>query len=356
MKSGLRFKSNILSKSHFLNCLRIEKRRVDRSKAPLSIVLFYFDQEEKKSGKFIQDFLGSVHRNTREIDIKGWVNHNVIGLILPDTDEKGVQCFVEKIANGNGDMNYSVITGTYPNHLFQKLLTEDQGKPDLYPLLLEDSVESSRFQHVLKRGIDIVGSLIGILLFSALMFVTALAIKGTSSGPVIFDQTRLGKKGARFRFYKFRSMYFNRDDRIHREYVEKLITGRHEKINQGNEQEPLYKMKDDPRVTRVGRILRKLSIDELPQLFNVLKGEMSLVGPRPPLPYEVEKYEPWHLRRILEVKPGMTGLWQVDGRSKTSFDDMVRLDLRYVQKWSLWLDLKILVKTVKAVICPKGAL
>ncbi len=114
-------------------------------------------------------------------------------------------------------------------------------------------------------------------------------------------------------------------------------------------------MKSDPRVTRVGKIIRKTSIDELPQFFNVLKGEMSLVGPRPPLPYEVEKYEPWHLRRILEVKPGITGLWQVDGRSKTSFDDMVRLDLRYVQNWSLWLDIKILLKTIRAVIRPKGA-
>jgi lipopolysaccharide/colanic/teichoic acid biosynthesis glycosyltransferase len=115
-------------------------------------------------------------------------------------------------------------------------------------------------------------------------------------------------------------------------------------------------MKSDPRVTRVGRIIRKTSIDELPQFFNVLKGEMSLVGPRPPLPYEVEKYQPWHLRRILETKPGITGLWQVRGRSTTSFDEMVRLDLRYVQNWSLWLDLKILLKTAKAVICPKGAL
>jgi lipopolysaccharide/colanic/teichoic acid biosynthesis glycosyltransferase len=114
-------------------------------------------------------------------------------------------------------------------------------------------------------------------------------------------------------------------------------------------------MKDDPRITRVGKIIRKLSIDELPQLFNVLKGEMSLIGPRPPLPYEVEKYQPWHLRRVLEMKPGITGLWQVNGRSRTSFDEMVRLDLRYVQNWSLWLDLKILLKTIKEVIHPHGA-
>jgi lipopolysaccharide/colanic/teichoic acid biosynthesis glycosyltransferase len=203
---------------------------------------------------------------------------------------------------------------------------------------------------------DIIGSLFGIFLSLPLMLGTALSIKITSPGPIIFRQSRFGRKGARFPFYKFRSMQWSVDDKIHREYVANLIKGNLNKINQGDEKEPLYKMKSDNRVTKVGRIIRKLSIDELPQFFNVLKGEMSLVGPRPPLAYEVEKYEPWHLRRILEVKPGMTGLWQVDGRSTTSFDDMVRLDLRYAQNWSLWLDIKILLKTVRAVLRPKGAL
>jgi lipopolysaccharide/colanic/teichoic acid biosynthesis glycosyltransferase len=202
---------------------------------------------------------------------------------------------------------------------------------------------------------DIAGSLVGLMLFSPLMFLTAIAIKVTSSGPIIFKQCRFGKKGIHFAFYKFRSMQSNADDQIHREYVTNLIKGDLEKINQGDEKTPLYKMKSDPRVTPVGGIIRKTSIDELPQFLNVLKGEMSLVGPRPPIPYEVEKYEPWHLRRILEVKPGITGLWQVDGRSTTSFDDMVRLDLRYVQNWSLWLDIKIILKTLKVFIRPNGA-
>jgi lipopolysaccharide/colanic/teichoic acid biosynthesis glycosyltransferase len=150
-------------------------------------------------------------------------------------------------------------------------------------------------------------------------------------------------------------MVWNTDDQIHREYVTNLINGDLEKINQGDKETPLFKMVSDPRVTRVGKIIRKTSIDELPQFFNVLKGEMSLVGPRPPLSYEVQKYEPWHLRRILEVKPGVTGLWQVSGRSTTSFDEMVRLDLRYVHNWSTWVDLKIILKTVKAVLGLKGA-
>ena len=356
MNNSWQLENNILSKSYFLNCLRIEKRRVDRSRASLSIALFYFPQGKTSGGNLIQGFLTSLCKNTREIDIKGWIDHDVIGLLLPDTDEKGVQCCIRKIANGDGELPYSVVTGTYPNYIFDKLLTEEKGRPDLFPLFLEDSVETFKFQYALKRGMDIVGSLVGILLSLPLMSLTAMAIKVTSPGPIIFKQSRLGRKGTRFSFYKFRSMYVNGNEQIHRDYVTNLIKGNLEKINQGDKNTPLYKMKSDPRITRAGKIIRKLSIDELPQFFNVLRGEMSLVGPRPPIAYEVEKYEPWHLRRILEVKPGITGLWQVDGRSKTSFDDMVRLDLRYAQNWSPWLDLKILLKTVRAVIRPQGAL
>ena len=346
---------NILSKSYFLECLRIEKRRVDRSKAPLSIALFSFGQKESNDSKLIQEFLTSIHKSTRETDIIGWIDCNVIGLLLPDTDKRGVQLCVEKIKNDNKSLPYSVSSGTYPDDLFDKLLAEDRDEPDFFPLDLDGSAKSQPFQTALKRIIDVIGSIVGLLLFSPLIFLTAGAVIATSSGPIFFKQSRFGMNGLRFSFYKFRSMYWNMDDSAHRQFVTDLIQGHLNDINQGDEKEPLYKMKSDSRITKVGRIIRKLSIDELPQLFNVLKGEMSLVGPRPPIPYEVEKYEAWHLRRILEVKPGMTGLWQVDGRSQTSFDDMVRLDLRYAENWSLWLDVKILLKTVRAVIRPKGA-
>ncbi len=346
---------NILPQSHFLNRLWFEKRRVDRSKASLSIVLFYFQEEAIDNKESTQKVLASIIRNTRETDIKGWVDRDVIGLILPDTDGIGVQKYIEKIRNGNGGSTFSVVTGTYPDDIFNKLLADEPNQPDLFPIHLDEFSEPKKIELVFKRAVDILGAIVGLILFSPIMFVTSLAIKLTSRGPVIFRQNRFGKKGTRFPFYKFRSMYWNVDDQLHREYVTNLIKGDLEKINQGDEEEPLYKMKSDPRITKVGKIIRKTSIDELPQFFNVLKGEMSLVGPRPPLPYEVEKYEPWHLRRILEVKPGITGLWQVDGRSKTSFDDMVRMDLRYVQNWSLWLDFKILLKTVRAVIRPNGA-
>jgi len=347
---------NILPRQHFLDRLRVEKRRADRSKLPLSVILLSLQNGALSDPRLTEEFLKSIHENTRETDIKGWVDHDSIGVILPDTDEGGVRHCREKIAGRNGDVKLSIITGTYPDRLVEQLLANEQGNPDFFPLNLDESIKIRRFQISLKRVMDIAGSLIGLVFFSPLMFLTAIAIKVTSSGPVIFKQFRLGQRGIHFAFYKFRSMQSNGDDQIHRDYVTHLIKGDLEKINQGDEGAPLYKLKSDPRVTPVGKIIRKTSIDELPQFLNVLKGEMSLVGPRPPIPYEVEKYESWHLRRILEVKPGVTGLWQVDGRSTTSFDDMVRLDLRYVQNWSLWLDIKILLKTVKVVLCPRGAL
>ena len=330
---------------------------MDRSKAPLSVAIFRL-QEEGITGKNpIEELLNLLHKNTRETDIKGWIEQNEIGLILPDTNEEGVNRFVEKIENGNGKIHYLVIKGTYPDLLFKEILKEEQPRPELYPINIDESVKKrDRLQWGFKRGMDVIGSIVGILLFSPIMVLAAVAVKLNSPGPAVFKQFRLGMKGTRFPFYKFRSMYWNVDDQIHRQYVNNLIEGNLEKINQGDGKEPLYKMKSDARITKIGKIIRKLSIDELPQFFNVLKGEMSLVGPRPPIPYEVEKYEPWHLRRILEVKPGITGLWQVGGRSTTSFDEMVRLDLKYVENWSLWLDLKILLKTVRAVIRPKGAL
>ena len=347
---------SILPKHVFLDRLRIEKRRADRSKSLLSIALLSLQKEMVNGDKAIEELLNLLQKNSRETDIKGWVDHHVIGLILPDTDERGARQFAEKITQCNGHIELSIITGTYPDHLFQKLLAGEGENPDFFPLDLDETMKPHGFQVALKRVMDIAGGCVGLILFSPILFLTAIAVKITSPGPVIFKQFRFGRKGIQFPFYKFRSMYLNADDQIHRDYVTNLIKGDLQKINQGDGEMPLYKMKSDPRVTHVGKIIRKTSIDELPQFLNVLKGEMSLVGPRPPLPYEVEKYEPWHLRRILEIKPGITGLWQVDGRSSTSFDEMVRLDLRYVRTWSLWLDIKVLLKTVKAVLRPRGAL
>jgi exopolysaccharide biosynthesis polyprenyl glycosylphosphotransferase len=217
-------------------------------------------------------------------------------------------------------------------------------------VILTDSPGTAKPDYFLKRSIDILGALIALILLAPLMLVVALVIRLTSPGPVIFKQTRLGKDGVAFDFYKFRSMFVNRDDLIHQKFVAELIKNGHE--NAGSTK---FKMDADPRITAIGRFIRRTSIDELPQLFNVLKGDMSLVGPRPPIPYETKNYQAWHLRRILTVKPGITGLWQVTGRSRVSFNEMVRMDIRYIRECSLMVDLKILLKTVRVVLRGEGA-
>jgi lipopolysaccharide/colanic/teichoic acid biosynthesis glycosyltransferase len=204
---------------------------------------------------------------------------------------------------------------------------------------------------------DVAGSLLLLLLIAPVLAAIALAVRLSSKGPILYRQQRVGQYGKPFTFLKFRSMYVDSDPGVHQRYVMELIAGqaeRHGSDKSGNNS-GFYKLTQDKRITPIGSFLRRSSLDELPQLFNVLKGEMSLVGPRPAIPYEVAAYQTWHRRRLLEVKPGITGLWQVNGRSRISFDDMVRLDLRYAKNWSPWLDLKILWRTPRAVIAGEGA-
>jgi lipopolysaccharide/colanic/teichoic acid biosynthesis glycosyltransferase len=202
---------------------------------------------------------------------------------------------------------------------------------------------------------DVAGSLLALALFSPLFLAIALIIKATSKGPVFFFQRRIGQYGESFTLLKYRTMCVNSEARIHQEYVRQLIAGTAEKQPSDRNDNGHFKLTRDPRITRVGSLLRKTSLDELPQFVNVLKGEMSMVGPRPPIPYEVESYDVWHRRRLLEVKPGLTGLWQVSGRSRVKFDDMVRLDLQYARNCSPWMDIKILLRTPGAVVLGSGA-
>jgi exopolysaccharide biosynthesis polyprenyl glycosylphosphotransferase len=227
---------------------------------------------------------------------------------------------------------------------------------NLYKDLLEGERRNGASRKM-KRLMDIVGSLLAMVIFSPLFLAIAAAIKLTSEGPVLFKQTRIGQWGETFTFLKFRSMCVNQAANPHKAYIEKLIN-HNECAANGNGAEkdaPVFKLTDDPRVTSVGRFIRKTSLDELPQFINVLRGEMSLVGPRPPVPYEADIYDVWHRMRLLSVKPGITGLWQVVGRSTANFDEMVRLDLKYVTEWSLWQDIKIMLKTPWVVIMGKGA-
>ncbi len=205
---------------------------------------------------------------------------------------------------------------------------------------------------LVKRLFDIVVSAVLLVALSLVFAVCALAVYFDSRGPVFFRQARVGERGQVFTFLKFRSMYANADQKLHQEYVSAFIMARAkaEETKDG----ALYKLVHDPRITRVGGWLRKTSLDELPQLWNVLKGEMSLVGPRPPIPYELEHYGDTHLQR-LAVKPGITGLWQISGRSRTTFEEMVALDLEYISKRSLAFDLRILLMTIPCVLLGRDA-
>jgi exopolysaccharide biosynthesis polyprenyl glycosylphosphotransferase len=210
------------------------------------------------------------------------------------------------------------------------------------PLIEIQEIAFSRGELVIKRVIDLVGALLFLAVGWPLFLLIGIAIKLDSRGPVFFRQERVGENHARFRIFKFRTMVSDAERQL------ETLRGQNEADG------PLFKIRDDPRVTRVGRFLRKTSLDELPQLLNVIKGEMSLVGPRPPIPAEVEQYRAWHEKR-LSVPPGLTGLWQVSGRSELTFDEMVLLDLYYIEHWSPWLDLLIVLRTVPKVLARDGA-
>jgi lipopolysaccharide/colanic/teichoic acid biosynthesis glycosyltransferase len=235
-----------------------------------------------------------------------------------------------------------------------------------------DSSWGSRLSQRFKQASDFVVAAILVALASPLFLITALFIKVTSPGPVFYVQERIGKSGLPFRFYKFRTMRHDCDDSSHRDFARNFIQGSGTNGNgngskaaageprdggktaKTNGKATIYKMTADPRVTSIGKLLRRTSLDELPQIINVLRGEMSMVGPRPPVPYEVEHYQEWHKRR-LSAKPGITGLWQVSGRSSVPFDEMVLLDLYYIENRSTAMDLRIMARTLPVMVKGDGA-
>jgi exopolysaccharide biosynthesis polyprenyl glycosylphosphotransferase len=224
-------------------------------------------------------------------------------------------------------------------------------QPSLF--LAADTTRFFGLQARLKRLMDVAIAGFLLVVTSPLFLLMALLIKRSGPGPVFFVQERLGRDGQPFLFYKFRTMEHNSDDAIHRQFAAMFINGDEEGCRRRNGDRKIFKMSQDPRVTRIGSWLRRTSLDELPQIFNVLRGDMSLVGPRPPIVYELEHYQPWHMER-LKVTPGLTGLWQVSGRSSVPFEEMVRLDVHYINHWSLWMDLRILLKTVPVVLQGTG--
>lgn len=347
--------ADVLSRDPFLTQLYREKRRADRSGAPLSLVIMRFAVEDGFDEDDRREVINELSLSTRETDLIGCLGEGVVAFLLPYSGTAAAASFSELVRQRMNTPDADVQCATYPDPAFDSVIVDSLARIHSSRVGVSSSQRSSISALAAKRALDIFGSAILLILASPLMLITAIAVKLTSPGPVIFRQMRIGLGGKPFPFYKFRSMHCNTDDTVHREYVKNLIEGRHEEVNQGDADKPVYKLQADTRITPVGRLIRRTSIDELPQLFNVLKGEMSLVGPRPPIPYEIENYRSWHMRRLQEVRPGITGLWQVEGRSKTSFDDMVRLDLRYIRNWSLWLDIKILLKTVVVVLRCDGA-
>ena len=237
------------------------------------------------------------------------------------------------------------------NFLPQKTSVEQIGVLPMVRLFREPLSDAERF---IKRLFDILISGVLLLVVSPLWFLISIFIKIDSRGAVLFKQERVGMDGRKFLCYKFRTMKSDSDENLHREAYRKNIEGLTE-ANAGNAEKPVFgKVKNDPRVTRLGKFLRRTSLDELPQFLNVLRGEMSVVGARPPIPYEVEEYDLRHRKR-LDMKPGITGLWQVSGRNRLTFEEMVQIDLFYIENWSLWLDLKIILLTLPAVLRGDGA-
>jgi lipopolysaccharide/colanic/teichoic acid biosynthesis glycosyltransferase len=354
----------------FTEVLRLERKRSERSGRPFLLMLIDVRRiVHSRNGKDVfETIVSQLNLHTRETDIKGWQAHkSVIGIIFTELGEHDKDFILNRITRRvQNNLFYLIESKQFQGiNLSMKWFPngdeadEDhtyEANPLFYPDLVEKAIYKV-FSLYVKRVIDIIGSIAGLIIFLPLFLIIPILIKVTSQGPVFFRQERLGQFGKKFVFLKFRTMQIDNDDGIHRDYIRKLIDRENISCDDGEKpgDEGSFKIRNDPRVTMVGKFLRKTSLDELPQFINVLKGEMSLVGPRPPIPYEYDEYELWHMKRVIEVKPGITGLWQVEGRSSTSFDDMVRLDLKYIHEWSLWLDVKILLKTPWVVMKGTGA-
>lgn len=388
-----------------------ERRRSERSGLPFAILSINLSNYRKikkklyiKGIKSINNYISDlVVKNCRRSDIKTWESETSLKIILPDTsldDARQLTFKLEKNLNNGfrtklekqklNEIKANIYITAYPEFLnYQKTDCENSENKKSEVFNIQSKIESPEKMHrkvyslkwerikndiityplysdlmfgnvnkvkikIIKRAIDISGAFIGCIVFSPLMILIAALVKLSSKGPIIFKQERLGFLGEKFWFFKFRSMYHGCDDGCHKTYIKDLIENNIKDNNESCQGNKIYKIECDNRITPIGRFLRKTSLDELPQFFNVLKGDMSLVGPRPPIPYEVKHYQKWHLQRVLEVKPGITGLWQVNGRSRTTFDEMVRMDIAYLNNYSLWLDIKIIMKTISVVFTGKG--
>jgi lipopolysaccharide/colanic/teichoic acid biosynthesis glycosyltransferase len=361
--------ASFVSEEEFRRMLCRERKRSERSRKHLLLMLVDCKGTTARSvdKPLIEKVAGVVAAEVRETDLAGWFeSDSVVGAIFTELGEAQASAAIlaieAKISKG--------LHKSFRREQVDKLQIAFYAFPDswagdgtgrsvsapLYPDLLEEE-EKKKTSLIIKRVMDVVGSGAALLVFAPLFLALSIGIKLSSKGPVFFRQPRVSQYGKHFTFLKFRSMKVANNDSIHKDYVKSFIAGKAgaAPAAEGQKKAPVYKITNDPRVTAIGRFMRRTSLDELPQFWNVFIGEMSLVGPRPPIPYELEAYDLWHRRRLLEVKPGITGLWQVRGRSSTTFDEMVRLDLQYSRTWTPMLDVKILLDTPRAVLMGDGA-
>ena len=349
----------VIAEDLFRDVLIRERRRADRFDESFVLVLVSPKLKPAESPNWTS-LIDALHTVKRDTDVLGWFERgSVLGLIVSEIDSSDssfaheVESRVKQAIAARLDVDArSDVSIRLYRHVGQ---TPGEPQTDEAASFLRElhASRGDRVRGALKRSLDVAGSATLLVFVAPLFLLIAGLVKLFSPGPVFFRQVRVGEYGKPFTMLKFRTMQVNNDQTIHKEFVSQLIKGT--VPTSGDTTATPFKISCDPRVTPIGRLLRKTSLDELPQVWNVLRGEMSLVGPRPPLCYEVEQYKSWHYRRVLEAKPGITGLWQVSGRSRTTFEDMVRLDLRYAKNCSAWTDIKILLATPRAVISGKGA-
>lgn len=350
----------------FKEMITRERKWTERAGMAMALLLIGLPDRlsEKKTAAstFVANTLLTV---TSEVDILGWFEpSHILGVIIPEITLANLTSRCDRLKNAlwnavalHGDQelaqHLSIKIHVYP----EPTTSIEQQVPLPLNLLLYPEISMSRPSiqnyQIVKRGMDVVLSALLLILLLPAFIIIAVIVKLSSPGPVFFKQVRVGHLLKPFTMYKFRTMYATADHKVHYDYVSWFITASDQAQSQPNLD--VFKLTNDTRITPIGRFLRRTSLDELPQFWNVLIGDMSLVGPRPPLPYELQQYKPWHRSRVLEAKPGVTGLWQVVGRSRTTFDEMVRLDLRYARTQSLWSDIRILLATPAAMIMGKGA-
>jgi lipopolysaccharide/colanic/teichoic acid biosynthesis glycosyltransferase len=354
---------HILNEELFRHILIGERRRADRSNHPLVVMMLSCTERRGAADAATwRDAIDALATHVRETDVVGWIQQrSALGVILhalPASEAADPRQLEWRVRRELG-LHLDAQTAAAFSVGFHLL-------PPCGPLPARESASRGvvfqpprparhrdAIYEGMKRLFDMGGSLTLLLALAPLLLLIAALVKLRSPGPVFFRQVRVGRNLKPFAMLKFRTMHANADSKLHHEFVSKFINAGAQES--GGAAGGVFKLVNDPRITPIGHVLRKTSLDELPQLWNVVRGDMSLVGPRPPLPYEVEQYKPWHTRRVIDATPGITGLWQVGGRSRTTFDEMVRLDLQYAKTRSFWTDMKILLATPGAVFSGKGA-